>query len=537
MQKPLAVDLYKQARQALSTRDINRAQMLIGEALECDDRFTNAYRLLADIYAAKGDWQSACAVLERARLQLPAGSGRFLAVTLHLSESLLQSGDIAGASAQLDRDSILALNDIHMLARAGYLYTCCEDHAAALAVYEKSLQLEPKNTQLMYNCAAANRAMGHFARAEQLYERVIELYPKDWEAYRNRSDLRKQTEGENHVAELQALLAKPALSAQAKVQLNFALAKELEDLGRSRESFSFLEYGCRARREVLNYEVTRDCEVMVEVARVFTPERLGAVKAPAEHGEGVILVLGMPRTGTTLVDRILCATSGVVSAGEPDTFGRLLNVQALQNFPNRDLGQSKAELVRATATVDLAAIGAEYIRQMRARAAYLGGNVIIDKNPMNFLYAGLIQAALPAARIVHLRRHPVDTCYAIYKTLFKSAYPFSYEQRELAQYDLGYRELMDHRLQALPQRIYELHYERLVDDLEGESQKLFEFCNLPWAEDILEFYRREKQGTATASAAQVRQPVYRSSVGKWQRYREQLRPLVDTLRAGGIEID
>lgn len=536
MQNPNAEEFYQRARAAFAQRALDDAQRLVCEALARDADFTNAYRLAADIHAARGEMDSACEILRRAGERLQPGSGRHTAVSLHRAGFLVRSGDLAEAAAALDREAILALKDVRMLARAGYLYTCCEDHVAALAVYEKALTLQPDNGQLLYNCAAANRAMGHGERAERLYDRVLELAPQDWEAYRNRSDLRKQTENDNHLEQLRGLLRGESLPAQARVQLNFALAKELEDLGHSVESFEALEAGCCARRASIQYDAARDCEVMAEIARTFSAETLAGVAAPPNRGAGIILVLGMPRTGTTLVDRLLTSAPGVVSAGEPDTFARLLNDDIAQRQSAAG-GADKCSAVRAAAAVDLPALGLAYEEQMRARADNFSGDTIIDKNPMNFLYAGLIKRALPAAKIVHLCRDPLDTCYAIYKTLFKSAYPFSYDQRELGRYYLGYRALMDHWRRALPGQMLDLRYERLVGDPLGESRRLFEFCGLEWSGSVLEFHRRKGRGTATASASQVRQPVYTSSVGRWKDYREQLQPLIEILEEAGIATD
>ncbi|WP_250461204.1 tetratricopeptide repeat-containing sulfotransferase family protein [Microbulbifer litoralis] len=532
MPEPNSAVLFQRARSSFSRGALAEARQLISGALAADPDFINAHRLAADIRAAMGEPEAACEILQRAAARLAPGSGRHTAVSLHLAGLLLQRGDLAGAASALKLEAILPLRDVRMLARAGYLYSCCEDHPPALAVYERALSLQPDNSDLLYNCAAANRAMGNSDRAEDLYDRVLASRAEDWEAYRNRSDLRKQTETHNHLDQLHTLLQCDPLPVQARVQLNFALAKELEDLGRSGESFDALQAGCRARRSMIQYDVGRDCSLMAAIRETFDAEKLGNIDAPGDAGEGIVLVLGMPRTGTTLVDRLLTSIPGVVSAGEPDTFARLLGNAIAQRHPDADTGENTA--VHAAGAVDMVEWGSAYARQMRARADYFSGEVILDKNPMNFLYAGLIQRALPAAKIVHLIRDPLDTCYAVYKTLFKSAYPFSYDQLELARYYLGYRALMDHWRRALPGRFLDIHYERLVADPPAESRRLFAFCGLEWTESVLDFHRQKGGGTATASASQVRQPIYRSSVGRWKDYHEQLRPLIDRLEKSGV---
>jgi hypothetical protein len=158
---------------------------------------------------------------------------------------------------------------------------------------------------------------------------------------------------------------------------------------------------------------------------------------------------------------------------------------------------------------------------------------LIDKTPANFLYLGLIAKAIPSAKIINLVRHPMDTCYAIYKALFRMGYPFSYDLESLGQYYLGYRKLMQHWHSVLPERIKSVQYEQLVEDTEIQAKEIVKFCGLEWQADCLNFHE-DKAAVATASAAQVRQPVYKTSVQKWQRYADELMPLKRILEDGGL---
>jgi hypothetical protein len=192
----------------------------------------------------------------------------------------------------------------------------------------------------------------------------------------------------------------------------------------------------------------------------------------------------------------------------------------------------RQELVAMSATLDFAALGRDYLA--RARAAYGGSGRFIDKMPLNYLYCGLIHRALPNARIVHVVRQPMAVCYAMYKTLFKSGYPFSYELREIGRYYAAYRRLMAHWQNTMPGVIYEVKYEDLVADQAAETRKLLEYCGLEWEDGCLAFHRNPTPST-TASAAQVRRPLYDSSVAQWRHYEARLSELKNALAAEGIE--
>ena len=237
----------------------------------------------------------------------------------------------------------------------------------------------------------------------------------------------------------------------------------------------------------------------------------------------------MPRTGTTLVERILASHSDVQSAGELANFAvemmRLVKEQAAGRKLPRDA------LVELSADIDFAKLGEAYIESTRTTTG--GVRHFIDKLPLNYLYVGLIHLALPNAKIVHVQRDPMDTCYAVYKNLFADAYPFSYDLEELARYYVAYHDLMVHWHEVLPGVIHSTHYETLVDDVEGEARRLLEYCGLGWQPACLEFHKLDEV-SMTASAAQVRRPVYRSSVGRWRDYEQQLQPVYNILQDAGI---
>ncbi|MFN2164999.1 MAG: sulfotransferase family protein, partial [Anaerolineae bacterium] len=300
----------------------------------------------------------------------------------------------------------------------------------------------------------------------------------------------------------------------------YALAKELEDLERYQESFAFLQEGAFRRRQGMQYDVAEDELAMEEIARCFPGTRTGARNEP----DRPIFILGLPRSGTTLVDRIVGSHSHVASLGEHNTLALALMKLAAP-------ADGKTQLIRRSAAIDFAELGRRYCDSIAGFGN--GARRLIDKTPLNFLYIGPIRLALPGARIIHLRRHPMDSCYAMYKTLFRAGYPFSYSLQDVGRYVLSYHQLMAHWRNAFPGAFLDVDYEALVTDPESEGRRILAYLDLPWEDDCLDFHRR-RGVAATASAAQVRQPVYRTSVGLWRHYEAQLAPLASKLRDRGL---
>jgi len=433
--------------------------------------------------------------------------------------------DFAPALAQL-RALAPVTSDGRQLQQIAQVFTRLNRHREAADCYRRSLATHPRNPGYLYNLATAEIALGNMAAAEALLDQVIALAPDDYDAYYNRATLRKQTTANNHVADVEKFLAAALTNPASEAALGYALAKELEDLGEYRRSFAALKRGADGRKRLLSYRVDEDVRTMDAIADTF-----GAgffAKPAAGHANAApIFILGLPRSGTTLVDRIQSAHSEVESLGEISNFASAL----MRATPQ---AKNKFELIAATANADLAAVGRAYDESTRALAD--GGKRLIDKTPLNFLYTGLIARALPNATIVHVRRGAMDVCYAIYKTLFRMAYPFSYDLNDLAVYYLSYRKLMAHWQRVLPGRIVEVRYEDLVSAQENTTRTLVGDCGLDW-EDACLSPEANTQPSLTASASQVRQKVYSSSVGLWRNFADELQPLARALAAGGIDIE
>lgn len=421
-----------------------------------------------------------------------------------------------------------ACNLPHLLQAVAECYTHCGKHQDAYRCHARAATLAPSDPRCLYNMAASAVALGRLNEAEDLFTRVIAIEPRDADAWQNRSTLRRQTPENNHVEQLERTLRELAPGSSgsippAGIPLCYALAKELEDLGEHQRSFAWLQRGAQARRRQLSYRVDMDLDAMEQIQQAFHAGVLRSAPAP-DSRPGPIFILGLPRSGTTLVDRILSSHSAIDSLGE-------LNDLPLAVMQTVGSAKDKADLIRKTASADFAALGREYQRRV---AGYGSPRAyVIDKTPLNFLYLGIIRLALPNAKILHLRRHPLDSGYAMYKTLFRMGYPFSYDLQDLGRYIGAYHQLMAHWREHLPGGFLDVDYEQLVADQPGVSRRILQACGLSW-EPGCEAFHLNPTPVATASAAQVREPIHSRSVQSWRRYETQLQPLADALRQSGV---
>jgi tetratricopeptide (TPR) repeat protein len=503
------------------------------EAVACCEQMNRSYpefaggwRTTSHLAQRLNNHDMALKAIEKA-VQLEPENPEWL---LQKARCMVSLGQMQAARPLVLGLAAVTLANAYQYAGLGLLLSRLDLHEQALEKYRQACRLEPGESQHYYNLASVYRFLGDFDAAESNLARALSINPADYEAYKLRADIRRQTTESNHVPELRALVDAGIEDERGRVEVLFALAKELEDLQDFDRSWSYLKQGAHARRQRMRYDVNGDIDTMKRISEVYGP-RLFDGHLKGEDNSEAIFVLGMPRTGTTLVERILSSHSRVYAAGELNNFALLMSRRARQAQKGQS---SKQELVGLSAGLDFAELGRAYIASTRPATA--DKPRFIDKMPLNFLYVGLIHLALPGAKILHVQRHPLDTCYAIYKTLFKDAYPFSYDLQELGRYYLAYHGLMKHWQSVMPGVIHTVHYEQLVADIDSQSQNLLAACDLPWEEQCLKFYENARAST-TASASQVREPAYTSSVGKWRCFEKQLQPLIETLEQGGLVLD
>jgi len=480
------------------------------------------YFLLGMAEAERGALLPAIASVQKA-IGLEARADYFA----HLARLLVTLRRDEEASAAAER--AIALNPATALTldTIGCVFSRLGAHEKATPLFEQAVAKRPRQTDYRFNLASSLGFLGRFAEAEAQYEALIALDPLFVKAHVALSSLRTQTAEHNHVPRLEALLSARSDPAE-QLHLRYALAKEYEDLKDHESAFHHLDTANRRRKAELGYSIDFDRRIFEQLLESFAqPDYF---QGASEVRDAPIFIIGLPRTGTTLVDRILSSHAEVESAGElqimPWAVKRLAGTRSRFTLD--------APTIEAAARLQPDALGKLYVSATLPHRNTT--KRFIDKLPLNFLYVGFIARALPNARIVCLRRDPLDSVWSNYKHLFAthfSYYNYSYDLHDTATYYSLFDRLMAFWRQTLPGRVLEVQYEDLVDDLEGETRRLLGHCGLDWSDACLRFY--ENAGAvATPSAAQVRQPIYRSSMGRWRAYARQLEPVRLQLQADGV---
>jgi len=425
---------------------------------------------------------------------------------------------------------LLSKREVTEEAHVGILVTVLSSFQIPEAAYplcKKSITRDPDNIAGYRRLALTCRLMGKFDEAVDAANVAIKSDPHDYEMIGMRSAVHTATTERNNIVYLRALLAAGCRDSEGASRVAYALAKECEEVGRYEHSFGYLEAGAKFKRETFKYDIATDLKSFDILREVFTEEALTGTRPGFETKEP-IFILGLPRTGSTLVERIISSHSAVFTAGELNQFGAAMMREVRKSGNAVDY----ADLTRKSLQVDMREVGRNYQEMTRPATGHT--KHFIDKKPLNFLLIGVIAKALPNARIIHVRRTPMDACYAIYKFRFNLAYPWSYNLADIAQYYVGYRQLMNHWSKVLPGRIIEVAYEDVVDNLEAEAKRLISELGLKWEPGVLDFHEN-KAAAMTGSAAQVRKKIYSSSVGRWRNYEAQLKPLADALAATGLD--
>jgi hypothetical protein len=435
-----------------------------------------------------------------------------------LASILLQLGRIGEAEEVIAGAAELEPGGADAYDGLAFVSLGLDGHERANAFYRRAAELAPRTARHWYNLACSERSFGRLAEAEELCDRCIALDAEQHRIYLLRSELRVQAPESNHIEELQKLLARPALDAGARAYLGYALAKELDDVGDVDEAFRWFVAAAQARRSQLRYDIAGDEVKLGRIAEAFPRDTAGG----GLGGSNWLFVMGLPRSGTTLVERILGGLAGVQSNGETDHFSRALNEAAAGG----------GDMFERAARAEPRAVAANYERLARGRAA---GTRVIDKLPTNYLYLGAIHRALPGAALLLVRRTPIDSCFAMFRTLFGDAYPFTYDWEELARYYAAYDRLIAHWRSVLGDALYEIVYEDLVREPAQTGAAVAARCGLAWSPAALEI-QNNRSVSLTASAAQVRRPVYGSSSGRWRGYRRHLAPLIAALRRCGVSL-
>jgi tetratricopeptide (TPR) repeat protein len=388
----------------------------------------------------------------------------------------------------------------------------------------RALKIKPHRFGSFNNLGVAYQALGRFEEATQAFTRAIELSPDEAPIHLNLANMEKFKADDRRLPGLKSLLNHvDELDNEKQIAAHFAMGKALADLKDYDQAFQHLQKGNVLKRASFAYDEVQRLATMANIGDKFTPELIRALSGHGDPSWSPIFIVGMPRSGTTLMEQVLASHSRVFGAGELETFKELIGECA----KSQRVPPAYPDLITSLPPERITELGQLYTAHVRALAPDAAH--IVDKMPLNFLFVGLIHLALPKAKIVHIRRDPMDNCVSCYQLLFTGSQPFAYDLAELGHYYRGYERVMAHWRKVLPPGVMiDVKYEELVDDLEGVSRGVLAHCGLDW-EDACRDFQATERAVRTASLMQVREPLYRTSVGSWRRYEKFLGPLREAL--------
>lgn len=410
----------------------------------------------------------------------------------------------------------------------GQVYFMLGEQDASFEWHSKALLLQPDNPAFNVNYANSLVFLGRLDEARAALHKALKLQPGSPQAHWILSNVDKAKDSA-HVEEIKTLLDSQNLAATGKAFLSYALGKELEDLQQWDAAFEALSQGASARRSVIEYDEPSEAAMFKALEHTFTSEWM-AQAASGLADPSPIFIVGQPRSGTTLVERIITSHSQVHSAGELQQFGMAIRRMLDYQQPRR----YSADLVRRSADLDVNELGQLYFDMSKKMRGDLPR--FVDKLPSNYQNIPLILKALPNAKIIHLVRNPMDACFSSFKQLFADAYPHSYDQQEMARHHARYLHLMSVWRERFPGRFFDIRYEDIARDVEPNARALINYLELPWEDACLSFHTQSAAVT-TASAVQVREPAHTRSIGRWQKYAAQLAPMRAELEKCGVQIN
>ena len=508
------------AAAALCANKLAPAEAMLREHLKAQPTDVAAIRMLAEVGARLGRYGDAELLLMRAIELAPsfASARHNLALVLLRQGKILESLREIEALRRSEPDNPQYRNlQAAALARLG-------DYEGALAMYADVIREQPREPRLWLSYGHALKTAGRTDEAIKAYREAAKLNPDFGDAYWSLANLKTFRFTADEMAAMRAALGRE-LREDDRFHIHYALGKALEDAGEYEQSFSQYAEGARQRRACVDYDPEHISDQVRRAKALFTSDFLAAHRGQGAPALDPIFVIGLPRSGSTLIEQILSSHSQIEGTMElPDigAIARELGERKLRSQPTK-----YPEVLTDLDADQRRALGESYIERTRVQRR-TGKPMFIDKMPNNWLHAGLIMLILPNAKIIDARRHPMATCFSAFKQHFARGQAFTYDLGELGRYYRDYVELMAHFEAVAPGRIYRVQYEQLVADTEQEVRRVLEYCGAPFERACLEFYATER-AVRTASSEQVRRPIYREGLDQWRRYKRWLGPLREAL--------
>ncbi|HSC46915.1 MAG TPA: sulfotransferase, partial [Gammaproteobacteria bacterium] len=539
--------------------DLKKAESILGRIHDTKENVKFVFCAKAMIAEAKGEIDDAIALINEAirKNDDPRTAGRFWSMlarfyeksnkldlaedayivacssdpsrvnyALDLAKLLADQFRVSDALELLRKTEALHPSDALPIMQLGTILVDIGQEEAALAAYDRAATLEHNSAGVQFNRAICLQALGRLEEACLAFEHALRLDPT-LDGYSQYVQIRKfprdNPEANAPFLELLEQRARQSMPLSTRIDSTFALAKAYDSLGNLDKSFEYLQSANKLKRSVLTYtssDTERDVDM---IKRLFNKEFIERFKDKVALEHAPVFVLGMPRSGTTLTEQILAAHSKI-NPGNELTYFASMGAEFNKVWGKRTAAgkDTQADLLR-----DLRRLGETYIE--RTARLQLPGKRFTDKMPGNFMHIGLIYLLFPNASVIHCHRHPADTCLSCYERLFSKGLVFSYDLHDLGVYYGLYRSTMQHWRDVLPKNfVLDVKYEQMVGDPENQIRRLLDFCKLDFEEGCLDFHN-VKRSVTTASSLQVRKPMYKSSLNRWKKYGDRLKPLLDAL--------
>lgn len=507
-----------------------KAEQICRQVLTKDPHNIDALRFLAEIAVKHKQWTDAEALLERATAIAPG----FMPSWRALIDAYKEQDKYPETLAATDKVLQLDPDNPNMLCERASVLSLSGQHEESIAAYRKALELAPKHAGSLSGIGHVLKTVGQTEQAIEAYRSCIAVHPTFGEAYWSLANLKTFRFDDAEIESMEAVLASHTgdptgdhgdsdkLPDEAETNFCFALAKANEDRKNYPQAFHYYSRGNSVRRMNESYDPVYTEVIHDRIIDTFSAEFFAQREGWGDPSEEPILIVGLPRSGSTLLEQILASHSQVEGTFELPELPRV--IRSVNQFSSDSTVYP--EIAANLTESQCAEFGREYLqRTLKHRR---GAPHFTDKMPNNFPTLGLLHLILPNAKVINARRHPLDSCLGTFKQLFAKGQTFSYDLIELGEYYLQYQRMIDHWAEALPGKVLEVHYEDMVADQEQQTRRLLAHCELPWEEHCLRFYETDR-AVRTASSEQVRKPIYSSSVNLWRNYETELEPLIEVL--------
>lgn len=499
--------------------NLKQAEKIYRDVLLKDPANVDALRLLAGVAMRAKQWGDAELLLERALEIAPD----FYQGWMDLGLARQEQDKTNAAIEAYERVTQLEPNKPNGYAAVGTAAAMAGRHAQSMEWFEKAIAKDSAHPGALAGLGHVLKTVGRQEDAVDRYRACVRHNPGHGESWWSLANLKTFRFNDDELASMLQQYENEPFVDEVKANFEFALGKAFEDRKDYDKAFEYYSAGNANRRQRETYDPVQTVDAHDQFIESFSAEFLASRVGAGDSSDAPILIVGLPRSGSTLIEQILASHPDVEGTHELPDLGRV----ARSVGAHRDDRKSYPSVIKDLSNEEFEKLGRDYLqRTLKHRAQGLPH--FTDKLPNNFVHVGFLHLVLPNAKVIDARRHPLDSCLGSFKQLFARGQPFTYDQFELGEFYIEYARLMDHWHDVLPGKVLDVQYEDVVDDLETQVRRILEHCGLPWDDACLRFYETDR-AVKTASSEQVRKPIYSSSKHLWRKYESHLGPMIDVL--------